>query len=212
MEGFFFSYYTDHDQALAMYSNSSSSNWGASNKTIYYIQPINRDTGELYGEAIISKPSINTSWVGEAVNNSYGHASFGTNWGNGHDILFISSARITIKGVISLGFSATTIIDFFTSIGPHGASLYLATKDGQVLVEGIKHTRMVISNDTVSFHSVNANGDQRNHVGTVSCKDGVVASILNIQDTKYLIHCSSIDVMGIESVRFFYLFTYSLNR
>ncbi|TKY52461.1 Histidine kinase CKI1 [Spatholobus suberectus] len=178
MEGLFFTYYTDHDQALAMYSNSSSS-WGASNIT--YIQPVNRETGE-------------------ALNVSNGFASLGTKWGNDGDLLFLSSAGITRRGVISLGFSATAITDFVTRIDQQGTRSYLATKDGKVLVEGIQHTRLVISNDTVSLQSVNANGGHTSNEGTVSCKNEAAASSLNIRDTEYLIHCYTVDIMGIESV------------
>ena len=214
MDGLFFSYYSDNDQALAMYSNSSSSSstsGGASNTTLYYIQRVNRDTGEVYGEAITSSPSINTSWIQEAVNVSYGYASLGTKWSNDHGPLFLSSARVTRTGVVSLGFSATAITDFVTRIGPQGTSLYLATKDGKIIVEGIQHTRLVISNDTVSLQSVDENGNPTSNEGTVSCKDGAVGSSLNIQDTEYLIHCHPIDIMGIESVRF-YIGTYSLSQ
>lgn len=216
MEGLFFSYYTDHEQPLAMYSNSSSpssSRRDVSNTTLYYIQPVNRESGEVYGKPIISNNlSINPSWFYEAVNHSYGYASMGTQLSNGLDLLFLSSARITRKGVISLGFSATAITDFVTRIiSNKGTSLYLATKDGKVFVEGIQHTRLVISNDTVSFQSVNANGDLISNEGTVSCKDEAVASSLNIRDDEYLIRCNTIDIMGIESVRF-YICTYSLNH
>ncbi|KAK7337515.1 hypothetical protein VNO77_18094 [Canavalia gladiata] len=191
MEGLFFSYYTDNDQTLAMYSNSTSK------ANIYYIQPVNRDTGELYGEAIVYEPCINASWFDK---NSYGNVSLGTKWNNDHDLLFITSATITgTDGVISLGFPATTITDFFTRVG---ASLYLATKDGKVLAEGIKDARVIISNDTVLFQPVNANGDQTSYDGTVSCKIGEEdsASVLTILDTDYLSRCSTIDIMGIESV------------
>ncbi|XP_061338438.1 histidine kinase CKI1-like [Gastrolobium bilobum] len=205
MEGLFFSYYIDHDKALAMYSNSSSSsslNSGASNKTLYYIQPVNHETGEVFGEAIISNPSISASWIREAVNISHGFTSLGTKWSNGHDLLFLSSASITRTGVISLGFSATAITDFVTRIISHqGTTSYLATKDGKVLhVEGFQHTHLVISNDAVSFQSVNVNGDLTGNEGNVSCKDKAVASNLNIRDSEYLIHCYPIDIMGIESV------------
>ncbi|XP_027349422.1 histidine kinase CKI1 [Abrus precatorius] len=207
MEGLFFSYYTDNDKVLAMYSNSSfpsTSPWSASKAKVYHIQPVNRDTGELYGEAIVSEPSINSSLFAQVViNSSNGHASLGTKWNHAHDLLFISSARITGVGGVSLGFPATTIANFLSHVGYQGASLYLATKDGKVLVEGIQNTSMVIYNDTVSFQSVNVNGDHTSYYdGTVSCKggDGDVTSILNIQDTEYLIHCSPIDIMGIESV------------
>jgi hypothetical protein len=47
MEGLFFSYCSDHDQALA----------------IYYVHPVNNETGKVFGEAIISNCSISTSWI-----------------------------------------------------------------------------------------------------------------------------------------------------
>ncbi|KAH1259081.1 Histidine kinase CKI1 [Glycine max] len=204
-KGLFFSYYTDYGQVLAMYSNSSSlstSFGGASNLSIYYIQPVNRDTGELYGKAIISEvPSniINTSWFVKAVNSSLSYASLGTKWNNDHDLLFVSSSRIKGTQVISLGIPVTTITDFFT---PVGANLSLVTKDGKMLVEGIQNTRLGFSNDMVYFQSVNANGDQTSYDGVVSCKDGdaEAASILNIQGVEYLIRCSTIDIMEIKSV------------
>ncbi|KAK7269615.1 hypothetical protein RIF29_22348 [Crotalaria pallida] len=85
-------------------------------------------------------------------------------------------------------------------IGPQGISLYLATKDGKVLREGIQHTSLVVSNDTVSFQSLNANGDVLSNDGNVSCKDEAFASSLSIRDSEYLIHCYPIDIMGRESV------------
>ncbi|RDX89612.1 Histidine kinase CKI1, partial [Mucuna pruriens] len=196
MEGLFFSYYSDHDEALAMYSNSSSS-WGTSNKT--YIQPVNGETGQVQGEAIDIRynPFMNASLIGEALNVSYGLASLETTWGNDGDLLFLSSARITKRGVISLGFSATAITDFVTPIDQQGTRSYLATKDGKVLVQGIQHSPLVISNDSVSFQSVN---DPTSNEGTVSCKHEAAAASLNIRDTEYLIHCYTIDIMGIESV------------
>ncbi|XP_068492318.1 histidine kinase CKI1 [Phaseolus vulgaris] len=200
VEGLFFSYYTHNDEALAMYSNSSSSSWGAFNKI--YTQPVNRETGEVHGEAtnIVSNPFMNASWIGEALNVTSGFSSLGTKWDNG-DLLFLTSAGIMTRGVISLGFSATPITDFVTRIDQqHGTTSYLATKDEKIVVEGIQLTHFLISNDTVSFQSVDANGDPTSNEGTVSCKDGAVASFFNIRDTAYSIHCYTIDIMGIESV------------
>jgi hypothetical protein len=59
--------------------------------------------------------------------------------------------------VISLGFSAKAITDSVTCVNRLGTSMYLAPKDGKILVEGIQHICLVISNDSVSFQSVNAN-------------------------------------------------------
>ncbi|XP_020228204.1 histidine kinase CKI1 [Cajanus cajan] len=199
-EGLFFSYYTDHDRALAMYSNLSSS-WGASNKT--YIQPVNRETGEVYGEVldIISNPFLNASWIEEGIDESNGFASLGTKWDNDDVLLFLSSARITSKGVISMGFSAKAISDFVTRIDQQGVRSYLATKDGNVLVQGFQHTHFVdFYNDTVFFKSLNANDDLTSNDATLSCKDEAATSSLNIWDTKYLVKCYTMDIMGIESV------------
>ncbi|KAK7392244.1 hypothetical protein VNO78_20676 [Psophocarpus tetragonolobus] len=201
MEGLFFSYYMDDNQALAMYSNSSSTR-GASNIT--YIQPVDRESGKVYGEAInmITNPFMNASWIEEAFNVSYGFVSLGNRWGYDVDLLFLSSARITRRGVISLGFSSKKITNFVTRIDQQqGTMSYLATKDGKVLVEGIQHiTPLIISNDMVSFQSVNANGDPTSNQATLSCKDEAATSRFNILDTDYLIHCYTIDIMGIESV------------
>ncbi|CAL0320873.1 unnamed protein product [Lupinus luteus] len=77
---------------------------------------------------------------------------------------------------------------------------YLATKDGKVLVQGVKNIRLVVSNDSVSFQSLNPNGNLISNVGSVSCKDEAIASRLNIWDTEYLIQCHPIDIMGKKSV------------
>jgi hypothetical protein len=89
---------------------------------------------------------------------------------------------------------------YVTSVDQLGTSSYLATKDGQILMEGIQHIRFVAFNNSESFQSMNANGDVIKNEGSVSCKNEAIASNLNIQGNKYLIHCYLIDIMGIESV------------
>ncbi|MED6183995.1 hypothetical protein PIB30_043120 [Stylosanthes scabra] len=202
MEGYFFSIYNDEDgQPLAIYSNCSTSSIISKH---YYVQPVNRDSGKLYGNATIFEPYINATWVGEALLND-GFVTLGRKFSNDQELLFISSSRIGKTGsVISLGVQATKVTDFFASVIAHhqqGAMLYMATEDGQVLLEGIKNTHMVVSdNDKVSFQYVNNHTSY--YQGSVTCKDdgGVVASILKIQDVKYLMHCSSIQIMGIKLV------------
>ncbi|RHN81039.1 putative histidine kinase [Medicago truncatula] len=202
MEGLFFTHYNDGDQVLAMYSNSSSG--GASNKTLYYIQHVNHDTGMVFGEAIISNNTINidASWINGTNNNiSHEFASLGTKLNNVSDLLFMNSARINKIGGISLGFSTKVITDYITRIvDRQGTKSYLATKDGKVIVKGIQNIRLMIFNDSVSIQAVNGNGDLIRNEGAVSCKDQAVGSSLNIHDTPYLIHCYPIDIMGIESV------------
>jgi hypothetical protein len=205
MDGLFFTHYKDGDQVLAMYSNISSG--GASNKTIYYIQQVNSDTGEIIGEAIISNKTINidASWINGANNISHEFASLGTKLSNVSDLLFMNSARINRIGVISLGFSAKALTDYVTrTVDRQGTKSYLATKDGKVISKGIENIRLMIFNDSVSLQYVN--GDLIKNEGIVSCNDQVDGSSLNIQDTQYLIHCYPIDIMGIESVRFYIFF------
>ncbi|XP_025703426.1 histidine kinase CKI1-like [Arachis hypogaea] len=204
MEGYFFSFYNgDHGQPLAIYSNRSTSSSIISKH--YYVQPVNPDNGKLYGNATIFDSYVNTTWVGEALNGSNdGFVTLEKKLSNDQEFLFISSSRITKTGsVISLGVQATKITDFFFSVISHhqGAMLYLATKDGQVLQEGIKNTHMIVSkNDTVSFQYVNNHTSY--YQGSVTCKnDGeVVASTLKIQGVEYLMRCSSIQIMGIKLV------------
>ncbi|KAE9589492.1 putative histidine kinase response regulator and transcription factor RR-A-type family [Lupinus albus] len=86
------------------------------------------------------------------------------------------------------------------TISNQHVQLYLATKDGEVLLQGIENTRLVVSNDTVSFQSLNQNGNLISNVGSVSCKNKANASSLNIWDIEYLIHCHPIDIMGKKSV------------
>ncbi|OIW07029.1 hypothetical protein TanjilG_02663 [Lupinus angustifolius] len=86
------------------------------------------------------------------------------------------------------------------AISNQHVQFYLATKDGKVLVQGIKNTRLVHYNDTVSFQSLNPNGNLISNSGSVSCKDKAIATRLNIWDTEYLIQCHPIDIMGKKSV------------
>ncbi|XP_054806238.1 histidine kinase CKI1-like [Prosopis cineraria] len=201
MEGFFFSYYIDQGQTLALYSNSSFSSPAGASK-IMYVQPVNPSTGDFYGEARIYEHPVDASWIQEAINSSYGYASLGYEWSNNHQILFVNSVRISRTAVISLGFAATLIVDFVTPVERQGASLlYLASKDGKVILRGFQRAHMVFSNDTASLYLVKSNnGDRMSYQGTVSCKDEASASVLKIGATKYLASCSSIDAMGVELV------------
>ncbi|XP_028771219.1 histidine kinase CKI1-like [Neltuma alba] len=198
MDGLFFSYYKEHDQNLAMYSNSSISSASGSSKITYYVQPVNLDTGGLYGEAVTYKHPVNTSWTQEAVNSSNGYASLGYKWSGNHQILYLNLVSISRTGVISLGLPASTITDFVTPTRRQGSSLYLASKDGKVLLQGIQHAHIVFYDDTASFYSVKPNGELLSNQGFVSCKAEATASVLKIGDTQYLTRCSSIDIMGVE--------------
>lgn len=216
LEGLFFSYYTERNQTFAVYSNSSFSSNGRSDpfvrkNYISYIQSVNNETGKLYGKAIESPPlsMINTSWFQAVLNSTHGYASVETGWNNVGDLFFLNSARINGGGVISLRFPVEALTGIFTGMDRQDGSLYLATKDGKVLIDqGLQNTHMVLDNNVVSFQLMKPNGDQIGRVGNVSCsnlKDGMPrASILNIQEKEYMFSCLPLDIVGVPSVCFDY--------
>ncbi|XP_057461146.1 histidine kinase CKI1-like [Actinidia eriantha] len=210
LDGLLFSYYTDGNQPFAIYSNSSLLIDTSTMKHTWYIQPVNRDTGKLYGEANSSQPlmTFNTSFFRESLARTNGYASLEIGWRNSQDLLFLNTVGVNGKGVISLGFPVKELVDFFYGMDFHGGSLYLATKDGKVIADGFPNTRLVVVGDSVSFELLNSNGSQIGYVGNVACKtdDGKLgASVLNIWETKYTIYCSPLDIVGVQSVYVFAL-------
>ncbi|KAI5399051.1 hypothetical protein KIW84_064426, partial [Lathyrus oleraceus] len=156
-QGLFFTHYNDGDQVLAMYSNSSIVD--ASNKTIYYIQHVNRDTGEIFGEALISNKTIDikTSLINGTNDTRCEFASIGTKLNNVSELMFVNSARINQIGVISLGFSAKTIADYVTRfVDRQGTKSCLATKDGNVIAKWNQNIGLKILKDSVLLQSLNA--------------------------------------------------------
>ncbi|KAK6164120.1 hypothetical protein DH2020_000984 [Rehmannia glutinosa] len=166
LDGLFFTYYTEGNQLYALYSNSTLS-LGTENYT-WYMQPANRDTGKLYGEAIKSPPFaiVNSTWFEEALNSSNVYASIGTGWGTSRDILFLSTVGMDGKGAVSLGFSMKFLIDFLIDeIAFYKGSLYLATTDGNLLTQGIPNTRMILmAGNRVSFKLLGHDDDQVSEV------------------------------------------------
>ncbi|KAK9281199.1 hypothetical protein L1049_004094 [Liquidambar formosana] len=195
LDGLFFSYYIDNNQTLAVYSNTSfsfnSSAPNATNNYTWYTQPVNRDTGKLYGEATVSPPliTVNASWFQEALNSPNGYASLGSGWNNAQKLLFLNTARMHGRGAISLGFPVEAITGFFSDTDFHGGNLSLATKNGTMLVEGLPNTHMVLGQVMLVMFLASFNMD-----GTLN------ASILNIEETEYMFYCSPLEILGVQSV------------
>ncbi|GAV83606.1 Response_reg domain-containing protein/HisKA domain-containing protein/HATPase_c domain-containing protein [Cephalotus follicularis] len=203
--GIFFSYFIDGNQTIAVYSNSSFSS-NARNKYNWYTQPVNRDTGMLYGEVVIYPQwnIVNTSWFLGALNSTYGYASLEPGWNGARDLLFHNTASVHGNGVVALGFSMKALVDFFTSLDFHGGSFYLATSEGKVLVEGLPYTQMVLANNSISFQLLKQNDDQTGLVKTVACtpSNGTLRAynILDMGEAMYKVYCSPIDIVGVQSV------------
>ncbi|KAM7501167.1 hypothetical protein LguiB_000071 [Lonicera macranthoides] len=208
MDGIFFSYYKKNDQQpFAMYSNSLIS-LNTTKMYTWYTQPVNQFSGKLQGAAIKSRPKFipSTDWFRKALNSTNGNASLGTMWTDDKYLLILNRASIKGRGVIYLGFETTSLINFFSDVDRiNGSTFYLATKEGKVLCElGIPNTHVVLVGDSVSFQLPNPNGDQMIIIGNVTCQqnDGTTLqpSILNILGQNYIFYCTTLQIVGVQSV------------
>ncbi|KAL0371533.1 UNVERIFIED_CONTAM: Histidine kinase CKI1 [Sesamum angustifolium] len=206
LDGLLFAYYTDQGgQPYALYSNSTFSSMQNDTKNYpWYIQPVNRDNGKLYGEAIKAAPLavVNSSWFQEALKSTNGYASVGTGWANSQDLLLLSTAAIDGGSAVSLGYSMKSLIDFLISeTAFYNGSLYLATKDGNVLTQGIPNTRMILDDNKASFQLLGYDDDRDSAVGSIMCQshDGEsVDTTSNIWGRKYVINCSAVEIAGLQ--------------
>lgn len=174
-DGLLFALYSNNQQHIfAIYSNTSFSRNGYS----WYTQPVDSDTGKLYGDAVVfpSQVLVNETWLQQAFNSTNGCASLGKSLNDVHDLLVLNTAGVDRNGVISLGFHLKSLMNVFSGIKPSGGGLYLATKDGNGL-------REVDGNKTISFQLWNGN-----------------SQIFKISGTKYILYSSSLDIMGMEPV------------
>ncbi|CAA2989408.1 histidine kinase CKI1-like [Olea europaea subsp. europaea] len=187
-----------------MFSNYTfSSTRNDTTKYSWYTQAASRETGKLCGESI-KLPHydvINSSWYQEALNGTNGYASIGSQCEISRDSLFLSTTGMNGERVVSLGFSTKSLINFFIEIAFYNGSLYLETKDGNVLTGGIPKTRMILNGNQVLFQLLSPNGDQVGTVGNVKCRadDGTFrASTLSIWEKKYVVNYSPVEIAGVK--------------
>ncbi|XP_015874901.2 histidine kinase CKI1 [Ziziphus jujuba] len=208
LDGIQFSYYKYEGQTFAVFSNSSlSTNW--------YTQPVDRDTGKLYGEAIASASmvTVNASWVQKALNSTNGYSCLRTGWNKAQDSLFLHSVAMDGRGVISLGFPTKVVVDHFSALDFHGGSFHLATLDGDVIVQtNLPQTTLMVVNNSVLLQTFKPNSNSANHVGSLSCRpcDSNVRSCTGkVIGVEYNFHCSNLEIAGVQSV---YILAYPPNR
>ncbi|KVH94497.1 CheY-like superfamily [Cynara cardunculus var. scolymus] len=204
-DGLFFALYSkDHHQIVAIYSNTSFSKATRSRfHYLWYTQPVNSDTGKLYGDAVVFPPQllINETWLQQALNTRNGFASLGKSLNDVNNLLVLNTAGVDKNGVISLGFELKSLINVFSSVKPLGGGLYLATRDGKVLTEGIPNTRMVLNgNGTFSFMLWKADGYQSGSITLQLNYETPQAYTLDIPGTKYTLYSSSVDIIGMQLV------------
>ncbi|XP_074275734.1 histidine kinase CKI1-like [Silene latifolia] len=214
LDGLFFSYYKNNDKIYAAYSNSTflSLNSSTSGYT-WYTQSVDSNSGKLFGEIKTMEPVaiVNETWFQSALNSTIGYASLGFSWTNRDDgpDLFLDTAGLDGKGVVSLGYTVKRITDLFYDINFNGGSLYMATINdpGRIILQGNKGTRFRSTGDTALV----LEGSTDKIVGEISCKtkNGFsVATNLKIEQTEFIFYCSQIDVARVALV---YVFAFPSN-
>lgn len=213
-DGLFFSYYNEgNQQPVAVYTNTSLFSVDkelatADNNFTCYSQPVNRDTGVLYGVVTSHSLSTLTAKILQAsLESADGSALLGPSWIDSQDLLFLNTAVVDGRGAVSLGFETKGIVQSLTGSIRNDGSLFLATKDGQVLNEAkIQNTRIVIDgNNSVAFELSNQSGDKvmGDVVGNLTCQenDGTLRpKTITTSGTKYDAYCSQVEILGVEAV------------
>ncbi|KAJ7973279.1 Histidine kinase CKI1 [Quillaja saponaria] len=170
LNGILFSFYIDEDQMIAVFSNTSySSEW--------YTQPVNRDTGKLYGEAVASSSmdTVNATWFEQALNSTSGFSWVGRGWNKNQDSLFLTAVAMDGRGVISLGVPAKVVVEYFAALDFHGGGFSLG-------------------------YSKWGNGGNHVDISCLSDDGELRPSFGKVRGMKYMFFCSSIDVAGVHSV------------
>ncbi|KAK2639169.1 hypothetical protein Ddye_026964 [Dipteronia dyeriana] len=212
LDGLMFTYYKDGVQTLAVYSNTSMSSF-------CYSQPVNRDTGMLYGEAVVFPlPMIfvNESWFQQALNSTInGFSSIGTKWNKPQESLFFSTVAMDGRGIISLGIPESYVVDHFEALDFHGADFHLAAADGKVIIgTKLKDTRIMVHRNSVFVTTLPEYKHNNGHhvqgsVAFVSCSsnDGKLSPVHGkVLGVEYIFFCSTLEVAGVQSV---YVLSYS---
>ncbi|XP_050225111.1 histidine kinase CKI1-like isoform X2 [Mercurialis annua] len=210
LDGLMFSFYDDDDKTLAVYSNSSSyySSW--------YTKPVNRDTGKLFGDAVACNSMItaNESWIEKAKNSTNGYSSLGTAWNKDRDSLFVNTAPMDGRGVISLGYPKTIVTSHFKALDFHGGYFYLGTMhDGQMIMQTMPpDIRVNLHYGSVMVQVFNPNSQitAQENLSWIYEDDDRESGLLRrkIVANKYIVYCSDINIAGVPSV---YVMVYHKN-
>ncbi|MBA0592567.1 hypothetical protein Gorai_009547, partial [Gossypium raimondii] len=195
LEGLFFSYYIDGNQTLSTYANSS---FSSRKKHVWYKQPVDNQTGKLYGEPVTSHSFnvVNTSWFQVALNHSWGYSSLENGWNNGGEPLFLTSVSLLGKGVIAMGVPVKNLTDRLGGINLYGGSLSLITMDGKLLLNGIPNTKFIYVNGTIFLQFMWPNG-----VKNFPCSNDTSETyMMDIDGKEYNVRCSTVKISGVQSV------------
>ena len=203
--GLLFSFYKEEDQIVAVFANTSSSSSSSFFSSNWFTQPVDRDSGELYGEAVAAHPTLtrNASWFQRALNSTNGYSWLGDTLNKAEESLFLSAAAMDGRGVISLGLPAKVVVQFFAALDFYGG-FHLVTKHGDVIIQSrLRETQIYVRNDTVLVQAVDPNGVPRGHAGNISCAsdDGSSGPFYKkALGMKYVFYCSTLEIAGVDAV------------
>ncbi|KAK9154088.1 hypothetical protein Sjap_001568 [Stephania japonica] len=205
-DGFLFSYYIEGNNTFAMYSNTTFVRRIGVGSIPFdcYIQLVNNNTGELYGERYRSRSnlSIDVKWFLEAMNSKNVHASVRKGWSETQDMLIFNAAPVDQVGLLSLGVSVKVFMNSISGIDLHGGDLYIATKNGTLLAQTGPFTIMPNKDDTVSIF-LNSTGDQTTQEARILCdqSDKIVRHAdRKMGGAEYVFYCAPLELAGVQSV------------
>ncbi|KAL1831133.1 hypothetical protein ACET3Z_000784 [Daucus carota] len=208
-DGLLFSYYNqENQQPVAVYTNTSlpsADNSSAANSNLTcYSQPVNRDTGELYGVVTPSR-LIDPSLLRLALQSPNGNASVGPSWIDGQDLLFLNTAFVDGRGAVSIGFERKAIVQSLSKGISNDGTLFLAASGGKVLNQAKIQNTQILTNDngSVSFELNQGSAKVGDIVGSLTCRenDGTLQpKTITISKTKYDAYCSQVEIIGVQAV------------
>ncbi|GER49464.1 histidine kinase 1 plant [Striga asiatica] len=170
-----FSYFTDNDDTFAVFSNSTA-------PSSCYVQPVNRDTGRLYGQPVSCAPKVH-------ANSTIGGAA-ATEFDEKGNLQFVYGAAMDGRGYVTVGFPAAAVAGHFSGLNFNGGDFQLATADGRVIVGSkLREVRVDVKNGTVSVDKSSGH--------YYSCEDRFHT---RIKGKRHVFYCSGVQIGGIASV------------
>ncbi|GLU07276.1 hypothetical protein SLE2022_242400 [Rubroshorea leprosula] len=103
----------------------------------------------------------------------------------------------------SLGFPVKALTDFLAVTDLYGGRLYLATKDGEMLMEAIPSAHMIVANGSISSQVEKPNDQAIAHSGNfhgIPENASEFNVILGIGETKFNVLCPPIELLRVQLV------------
>ncbi|WCJ25477.1 Signal transduction histidine kinase [Euphorbia peplus] len=193
LDGLLFAYYIEQGQLLALYSNISHS-------SMWYTNPVNRDTGNLYGDAVVFKPllTVNETWLRMAMNRTVSCSSISAKWHKDPQYsLLLIIAPMDGRGVVTFGYPLETVTLHFKTLDFHGGYFFLSTIRGHVIIPtNAKDTEISVDDGLVKVKIGSMHSNDLNCVSFNN--DSQILGGTEIGNYKF--HCSTLDIAGVPFV------------